>query len=205
MTLAHPLGPERECQGEDRRETFGDGGNRDGDCEQEGFVEAVDALDADTGDREHHGEDGDPSRDSMPEVLESALERSAFGFDRAEHRCDAPHCRFGPGAGDLDPGQTAHRQRAREDLLAGLSLDRHRFTGQDRLVDLQGLFTVQDAVGGNPITGLDPDQVAGNQHRGVELFEVAVTHRPDLRGGELTQACESVFHRGTPATPPLRC
>ena len=169
LAVAHPLGTERERQGEHRREALGHGGNGDGDGEQEGFVEAVDALDADTGNCEHDGERGDPSGDPMPEVLESALERRAFGLDRTEHRRDAAHRRLGPGAGDLDPGQPAHGERAREHVVAGGALDRHRFAGQDRLVDLEGVFAVQDAVGGNAITGLDPDQVAGNQHRGVEL------------------------------------
>ena len=191
--MAHPLGPERERQGEHRRETFGDGGDRDRDGEQQRFVEAVDALDADAGDSEYHGERGDPACDPMPEVLQAALERGAFGLDCAEHRRDATHRRFGPGAGDLDPGQTAHGERAREDVLAGGSLDRHRLAGQDRLVDLQGLLTVQDAVGGNAITGLDPDQIAGNQHRGVELVEVVVAHHPHLRGGEFPQPREGVL------------
>ncbi len=180
VAVAHALGSERERQGEDRRQSLGHRGHGDGDREQQGFVEVVDAFDADPGDGQDDRECCDPAGDAVPEVLHAPLERCSFGLDGGEHGGDAAHGRLGPGSGDLDPGEASQRERAGERLLVGATIDGHGLAGEDRLVDLQWLLAGDESICRDAVAGLDPHDIAGHQQRGVEVAQLLIAHHPHV-------------------------
>ena len=133
--------PNAKVNVEHRWETFGNGGDSDGDGEaQQGLVELVDPLDADPSDGERDGEHGDPAGDAMTEVLHAPLERSVSVSTVANIVAIRPMADSGPvPVMSIQPNPRTARV-PENDLVAGGPFDRHRFTGQHRLVDLQDLL-----------------------------------------------------------------
>ena len=189
MARRHALHADGQRDRHDRRQAFGNCRNRQADHHHEGVAHRVAA--------EEDGEEEDQRRDRQNagselrgEAVHLAHQRRLQRFDRAEQHADAAEFRLLTGrhgnagalAGSDEGAGKSHRPAVAD---AGALLDRHRrlvgrhrFAGEDRLVDAQAPRPDQADVGGHPRPGFDEHEIAGNDRIGADGDAMAVAqHR----------------------------
>ena len=113
---------------------------------------------------------------------------------------DLRECRFSTDLGRFVlEGATFVDGRA-DHRIAGLLVDRHRFTGEHRLVN--GRLALGDAsIDRDLVTGTDHDRVAGDDFGGRNLDLLAITHDVGRGGRQIHEGSDGF--RGSGASPHL--
>ena len=188
LRLARSLDAHRQCQRQNRRQTFRYGRHGQGDGEQDDLAEAPEPLDHQTADGQREADRQDGDRDLVAELAEPALERRLARLDPADHGGELAHRALRARPGHLDVALAAHDQRAAEHLALQVLVDGQGFAGQDRLVRHHALAFDQAAVGRDAVAGLDAGDVAGNELVRRDLHQHSVAHDPYGRHGKRLEA-----------------
>ncbi len=212
----HALHADRQGDGHDSRQAFGDRRDRQADHDHEGFVKLV-GMD-EHGVSENRGRHRQHRQGDLPRELGhlpdqrgcQALHPGDQGVDPAEfgrgtRRDDDTDALTGgdEGSGERH-GKAVAERRAGVDRGNRL-VDRHRLAGQDRLVDPEAARLDQPEVGRHPVTGLEQHDVARHhrlcrdgrppavpQDRGVRIDHGADRLQRPLRASLLDEADDGV-------------
>ena len=198
----HPLRGERERDGHHRGQRLGHDRDRDRDAEHQHLQER---LAPEQAERDDHDDDAERhAREDDADSIEALLQRRPSALDRLEHPCDRPELRPAPRGDDEDgPPTVAHRRAGVNHVPAvaerkrgpeqhgGALLDRHRLAGQRRLLDGEVGRDADTAIGRNPVTDCQPDEIAWDELacRNVEL--APATHGGGSRRRQLAERLES--------------
>ncbi len=180
----HAADPDRERDGDHRRQTFGDRPDRQRDDRDQRLVPGERAREHREGEQQYR-EDEDRRGEAVREAFDLAQQRSGHGLDRFEQRAD-PADLGTPAGGDDDPGRLARgHQRARERHVAPVAergvgghvslglLRRDRFAGQRRFVDQHPARANEPYVRRQAVSGLEQHHVAEHQLPHRELPALA--------------------------------
>ena len=204
----HAPYPEAQPHGHDRRQRLRDGGysERHGEQEQaEDRVEIHDRAGEQPG-REHDGANSEhDDAQALAGSVELLLQRRRFLLRRFEQAGDAAN--LGPHSGRDDDGPTTPvcSDRAREQYVAAVADSdiaverlrflphRYAFAGQWRFVRMQIRIFDQARVRRDSISGLDHDDVAGDDLLGGDALTLTVADHRRFRCGQRHQRANGTF------------
>lgn len=176
--------------GNDGGKTDGDTNNGDGQGETEDIDNVVGAVEAGNPD-DQEGED-DENQQHCADTVEDLSEVTSAGVGSVDESGGATDEGVVTGGGNHDEGLTTLDGGGSEALVALVLVDSERFTSDSRLVDLEESILGDDAaVGGNDSSLLNLENITGNDFRGLDLLEGAVTEDNSLQGKSLLQLVDN--------------
>ena len=198
VTLYQPLNPNCEGNGDYGRERFRDYGDRQRDPEDEHFNERLASQKTECNDKR----DDDERRfcQHASDFVEVNLQGGFGGLDRLEQLGNLAELRLHCRRDHQSPSTTVCGHRpcishvssisercSRVVERARLFGDRHRFSGQSCLLDLEVDRLHEPHVGGYPAARFDEDNVPGNQVTRGNLPFLPIAQHSRCRRGHFPQ------------------
>jgi len=196
LVLGHPPRAQREEHREHHRELLRDGGDRQGQAGQDRVRQAA-AARHEQGRHQHRGHQRQPGEQGH-HAPDFALHRGRLDVQAAQGDADLADLGARAGSGHFGHAVAADHQRAGVDQrffrgTADPALQRHRFTGQQRFVDVQVGGVQQARIGGNPVAFGKQDDIAHHQFAGGHHARVAVAQHACTWATELAQGVQRAF------------
>ena len=204
VAMGHALHAERERDGEDGGQAFGDGRDREADRGEEEVCER-EVVQAEADPEHEHRERDDDHRQDLAELPHLPRERGLQGLHLGDHAVDAAELGIGAGGDDhagAAPGgdQRAGVGHAEAVADAGVRGDRvgvlvrwHRLAGQRRLLDAQVDGLDQAQVGRYAVARAQAHDVARHQVVGLDLGPLTVAPGMGMHREHLADAGERLL------------
>jgi hypothetical protein len=192
LAFRHALHAQRQRDGHDRRQPFGNGrgGERDHHQEHVGRRMAAQQHAEDEGQRT---QPQDRCREHAAEAVDLAQQRRRAGGHVGQHRIDAADLGGRAGGHHQAGGLAVADQRAGIGHAAAVAqrriggdrvavlVHRHRFAGERRFIDAQVLHLQQPQVGRHAVARSQQHQIAGHQVGGIDVLAPAVAQHHRMR------------------------
>ena len=195
----HPLHPEGQSDGDNRRQSLRDRGHRQTDTGEEHFVSIMPVNDP--GQHHHCRQEQGDNDQYLPQLLQPVLQRGLHRFRGLDQVGDLAHLRLHSGEhhhpdpsapnrhcpqeGHIFPISQGNLLSAADDT-AGLA-DRYRLPGESRFFNVQILRVDQAQISGNPVPTLNGDDISRYQLRRRNPLPGTVPLHPGHGGGQLLQ------------------